>query len=95
MSEATEKPRTVWITKYALTKGIYSCRATNAQHASERDIGMIRDVDAAYMTFYFRPHWHETKDAAVARVKVMVAAKRKAIAKQLAKLDALEKGLGQ
>lgn len=75
-----------WITKYALSQGVFVERVEQCETDD-----MVRKVGAAFQTFYHRPDWHRTEAEAVARVRVMVAAKRKALAKQAARLDALEK----
>lgn len=80
----------VWITAYALTRGIIEC--------TQRGVG---DLDGSIVVEWagglngearFRGHdWRPTKDAAERRMLSMIAAKRKSIAKQLAKLDKLER----
>jgi hypothetical protein len=79
----------VWITKYALTKGIYTLEAEDSGD------GMVKygkPVD--WSQYYHGNEWHRTNDAAVQHVATMISAKRKAIAKQMAKLDGLERSLG-
>lgn len=75
-----------WITKYALSQGVFVERVEQC-----KTDGMVHKVGAAFQTFYHGKDWHRTEAGAAARVRVMVAAKRKALAKQAARLDALDK----
>ncbi len=79
---------TAWITKYALSQGVFVKRV---EVCTETSLDMVETVGDKYLGLYHRPDWHRTEEEAVARVRVMVAAKRKALAKQSARLDALEK----
>jgi hypothetical protein len=77
----------VWITKYALTTGV----RTYDNAVSTYSTRIIRVPGECN---FFEHEWHTTEAAANARVLQMIEAKRKAIAKQLAKLDKLELELG-
>lgn len=74
----------VWITKYALTKGVY--KALNAEHCraiSERMISLEGNC-------FHTPDWHTTEDAARARVLEMVDAELSALARKRAKMEKLK-----
>lgn len=75
----------VWITKYALTKGVFEKEAVETAYPSMICLAG-RD---GYMTCYHKPDWHTTREAADARVREMIAAKEKLLRKQLAKLQKL------
>lgn len=78
----------VWITKYALTQGVFTLK-----NARGYDVKTISD-DGKFIAYYRVPHWHTTESAAIAQVAKMIAAKRKSIAKTLAALDATAKKYG-
>jgi hypothetical protein len=73
----------VWITKYALTRGVYT--AENV----EIDGSMIRFKQAGFLStvYVHKPDWHETEAEAMAQVKVMLDAAQRALEKKLAKLE--------
>lgn len=70
----------VWITKYALTKGVYTVE--NVKQSGS----MIR-IGGVY--YAHKPHWHETEDEARVQVQKMVDAELKSIEKKRAKLETL------
>lgn len=79
----------VWISKYALTKGIF-----------EVDAEIYEERMATWKVNGRSNHahgcdWHRTREAAVARALEMVSAKRKSLAKSLAKLEKLQWGLAK
>ena len=69
----------VYITKYALTRGII-----------EKEVTMIRPtmVRADNYNYYHKPYWHETKEEAIKHAEEM---RVKAIASTKKRLEALEK----
>ena len=77
---------TVYLTKYALTKGIETADGVVTETPTMLQAGGC---------FYHGDDWHDTREAAVARVRVMIAAKRKTIEKTLAKLTALGASLDE
>ena len=77
-----------WITKYVLTQGMDRCVVETCGD------DMVSVVGAKYRTLYHKPDWHRTEAEANERVRKMIAAKRKSIAKQVARLDELERRLG-
>jgi len=79
----------VWITKYALTLGIFEIEAeacvTNDDLISYRALGC--------MTQYFHgegKEWHRTREAAVAKAEGMVDQKLQSLRKQIKKLEAMK-----
>ena len=76
-----------FITRYALTMGVYAVEARDCED------GMIEFRPSGGCIQYFHTEgrdWHRTFDAAVARAEELRAAKIKSVEKQLAKLRALK-----
>ena len=75
----------VYVSKYALTKGIFVVSGKISQN------GVLTVQESGHMPTYFcEGEYHLTKEGAVTKARKMIAAKRKAIDKQLVKLDMLE-----
>jgi hypothetical protein len=78
----------VWITKYALTKGIIVAEAEKcnagwlAKSAMVEWRGGMNGIE-----FFHGRDWHMTLEGALVRVKQMIDVKRKSLAKQAAKLE--------
>ncbi len=79
----------VWITDCLLAHGIRAME--NAELIHHQDIIMVRR--GTEMHYYRKPDWHESEAEAKAVARMKIEKKRKSIAKQIAKLDALEKTL--
>lgn len=81
---------TAWITKYALTEGIYELRVIPAS----ADGGMVEAVGATYATYYHVEgrDWHRTRVAAVARAETLRKAKIASLRKSITKLEKMEFG---
>lgn len=83
-----QSPKIVYVTKYALTSGIQDRTLANVSengncaevHRLPGEIGLI---------LFWKPDWHETRKAAVARAEVMRQKKLVSLKKQIAKLEAL------
>lgn len=76
----------VFITRYALTKGIQEIEAVEVSK------GMIKAAPApgsCYVSYYHGNDWHLTYEAAQLRAEAMVAKKLKTLRKQVAKLEKL------
>lgn len=75
----------VYITKYALTKGIL------IKDAEDRYEGMIRiKRSSCFYTQYFNvPDWHKTKKAAIKQANEMKKKKIASLKKQLNRIQAL------
>lgn len=82
----------VWITRYALSKGVIEVDAERTTHCE----GGIRYTENGVMRTQWGKNWHTSKAAATDRVRDMIRNKRKSLAKQVAKLDelAILNGLG-
>lgn len=77
----------VWITKYALTDGIYAVEA-QATH-SERMVVFTRGESGN--TQYAHGHdWHKTQESALARAEEIRAKRIKSLKKSLAELEKME-----
>lgn len=76
----------VFITKYALTQGIFEI------DAKDHGGGMISMVDAQYPTNYHKPDWHLTYEEALADARTRRNAKIASLEKQIAKLEELTFG---
>lgn len=75
----------VWITKYALTKGVYT--AENVVHSLSTGGSMIvvhYKTSSGYTSTFciHKPYWHMTEDEARAQVVKMVEGKMKALIKK-------------
>ena len=86
----SKKRFTVWITKYALTQGIFKAEVEDCFDTAP---DMVHHVGTP-MTYYYGNNWHRTREDAVERVRVMIKSAREALDKKRAKLDALEKTIG-
>ena len=77
----------VYVTKYALTKGVMKRLVEDVGN------GYVATVDPGTGGYgvYGPADWQMTEDGAVKRVREMLAAERKSLAKRLARLDAIEK----
>jgi hypothetical protein len=78
----------VWITKYALTTGITEAEANTCSSSTD---GRMIEVPSklCYASYFHRPDWHETKEAAIARAEVMRKKKLASLKKQISRLEAL------
>jgi hypothetical protein len=74
----------VYITQYALTKGILEAEV-RATHCPT----MVVRTDTMYQTAYHKPYWHMTMAEAVVHAEQMRQRKIVSVKKQLAKLEAL------
>jgi len=89
----TTHPSTIhiWVTKYALTQGIFEYDAKTTHQPNMVFVpAHTDDKGHALLTQYFHSKdWHTTREAAVARAEEMRAAKLKSLTAQLAKLSKL------
>lgn len=83
MTVSTKKPPqgtklpVVWITKHALTRGEGVYRVENTVY----QYGNTIYIEHSHRNSFFRGNeWHATEEAARARVRTMVASRRKAMA---------------
>lgn len=70
----------VWITRYALTGGIYT-----------RDCEVVDSKIVAYSDEYYqKPDWHETEEAAKAKAEQMRLREIAKLKKQIEKLEKMK-----
>lgn len=81
----------VWITKYALTKGIFTLEVEvctqNASLVYATKPGPLQERE-----YYGKPYWHETLDEAREHAEGMRVRKIASLRKQIAKLQELKFG---
>lgn len=77
----------VWVTKYALTKGIMEKEAELCDNTDGR---MIRIKDNPYNEYYAGGEWFHTKEEAVQKAEELKVKKIKSVKKQLEKLQNLK-----
>lgn len=75
----------IWITKYALTKGI-----TEAEAEISMDGRMAVVRSGTFPAYYLLGEWFTTKENAVANANVRLTRKIASVLKQLKKLQALK-----
>lgn len=73
-----------YITKYALTQGIY------AKPVRDCGDGMVATTLDGYVGYFHKGEWHRSQAAAIARAEDMRVAAVKAAEKKIAKLKALK-----
>lgn len=71
----------VWISKYALTKGIYEVEVITTEFET-----MVVDKSNPTFMFYHKGEWHKTKEDAIKRAEEMRNKKIKSLEKQINKL---------
>ena len=79
----------VWITRYALTEGIFSCLATLEHNASGRQFVSLKRSSSHYSECFFGNDWHLSYEDAIMQAEKMRIAKIVSLQKQIKKLDAL------
>lgn len=84
----TEAPRTVWVTKYALTRGIAECEVVDAPDWTH--IVWVLWPNEPYATSTTTTERHPTREAALARAEEMRAAKIASLKRQIERLESLE-----
>lgn len=77
----------VWVTKYALTKGIIECEARWNEHNPH--LAIVRFGESYFDSFYPREEWHLSFEAACARAELMRQAKMVSLRKALQKMENL------
>lgn len=76
-----------WITKYALTRGVYCTTVEDHFDISPTFVG-----DANSSDNFHGNDWHRTRDAAIAHAEAMRTKKIASLKKQIAKLQAMNLG---
>ncbi len=83
MKEDSERI-TVWITTYALTKGIIK---TTARYCGEGMIAYRVCGDATFDSYAHRNDWHHARTSAIARAEEMRKSKIASLKRQIASLE--------
>jgi hypothetical protein len=71
-----------WITKYALSKGVFEAEVVECNYRAARRI----DGPFAY---YVEDDWHRTEEAAIARAEQMRTDRIASLRRQIARLEEL------
>lgn len=84
----------VWISKYALTKGVYELevkRCVKSIHDKEES-DMVEIKENCYTSYFHGEgkEWHLTKESAIVRAEEMKSRKIESVKKQLNKLEKLK-----
>lgn len=87
MGENKRERFTAWITKYALTEGIFTKVVELCANISD---DMVSVVHGPANICYHGKDWHRTKEAAADRARQMQANKLKSIDQQRARIAALK-----
>lgn len=74
----------VWITKYALTKGIIE---SEAKLTSKDSVSVMEFDPNLPMHWFYKGDWHRTKEEAVKRAEEMRKKKIESLKKQIKKLE--------
>ncbi len=74
----------VWITKYALTDGIFEAEVTESSAAP----GCVYETGRGYAQYFHGEglQWHRTRESAVARAELMRTRKIASLKKQMNRL---------
>lgn len=86
-----ERPRfTVWITKYALTEGIF---IREVEHCTDIADDMVSTIpnDGSYQQHFHGEgkDWHRTEGSAIERAEIMRRAKISSLQKSIVKMQGL------
>ena len=71
----------VWISKYALSRGVY------AEEVEEMGDDFVR---AGSWSWFNKKQWHQTQDEAIKRAEEMRIAKLASLRKQIAKVEKID-----
>lgn len=76
----------VWISKYALTQGVYEIEAEDCFATAP---GMITETGSRYATYFHGEgkDWHRTRDGALLKAERMRAAKIASLRKQISRIE--------
>lgn len=83
----------VWISKYALTTGIFETEVERCEASSNNDNSdMVKAMEGRSSIYYFGEgkDWHLTRDEAIIKAEEMRFKKIESIKKQLNKLEKLK-----
>jgi len=77
----------VWITKYALSKGIFEAEA---ESSFTPRMAKITSPNWPKWPYFHGEEWHTTKEAAVKKAEKMRLARIESLKKQIAKLEKMK-----
>lgn len=78
----------VWITKYALTRGIYQSNVEMCNPETSPN-GMIVDTTTGCSVYFHKRDWCHTREEAVGQAHEMRVKKIQSLKKQLTKLESM------
>lgn len=73
----------VWITKYALTQGVYPAEVDLSTVSDT----MVRETKTAYPNLFHKPYWHTTREEAVKQAEDQRVRKIASVRAQLTRLQ--------
>lgn len=76
----------IWITKYALSKGVFEAEAEVSDERSTMAVVRPAPASGGHTQYFHGCDWHKTKTAADARVRHMIKLKLASLEKQKQKL---------
>ena len=79
----------VWITKYALTSGIQEREVKQVCPTNQNMIELAPLDGECGPILFWKPHWHETREAAAAQAENMRVKKLTSLRRQIRKMEAL------
>jgi hypothetical protein len=82
-------PVKAWITKHALTQGIFCVDAEICHDISDKMIS-VKSKEGFWDQTIHKPDWHENKDEAIAKAEDMRKKKIVSLKKQIKKLEELK-----
>jgi len=74
----------VWITKYAITRGIVEAESTPIEGDA-----VVAKIPDQWENYFRKPYWHETKEAAIAQAETMRQKKIKSLEREIEKIKKL------
>jgi hypothetical protein len=77
----------VYITKYALTRGIIDEKEVEI---CKNIPNMVECREAFFHDYFHKPDWHETKEEAIKRAELMKNKKIESLKKQIQKLEKIK-----
>lgn len=82
----------VWITKYALTQGVYEAEVIDDCRDTDPSGNMIAVKEESFTPYYHGKgkEWHETKESAISKAEQMRQKKISSLKKQIEKLEKMK-----
>ena len=77
----------VYITKYALTKGIIEKEVEPNTSISDK---MVTEIKNGHRNSYHKPFWYESKEEAIAHAEILRKAKLNSLKKSISKIEKLD-----